>query len=213
MLLIHKASAGSGKTFSLARQYLVHILGQKMEDGRYRLRRKGERGLHRRILAITFTNKATEEMKSRIIHELAVLAGLEPGWDKDKKSPHLEYLTEKLDTTPDQIAEVSRVALKELLFDFNDFNVSTIDSFFQSVLRAFAHEAEVSGSYNVELDDTEVISSSVDSLLQDLNHTGAVEDTREIMRWLSLFMTKKIEDGSTFNIFNRSSGAFSGLVE
>lgn len=212
MLLIHKASAGSGKTFSLARQYLVHILGQKKENGEYRLRKKGERGLHRRILAITFTNKATEEMKGRIIHELAVLAGLEPGWDKETESPHLKYLTAKLHTTPAEIAEVSRIALKELLYDFNDFNVSTIDSFFQSVLRAFAHEAEVSGSYNVELDDKEVISSSVDSLLQDLNHSGAKEDTREIMRWLSLFMTKKIEDGSTFNIFNRSSGAFNGLI-
>ena len=110
MLLIHKASAGSGKTFSLAREYLMHILGQKREDGTYRLRRKGESGLHRRILAITFTNKATEEMKGRIIHELALLAGLEPGWGDGAASPHLTVLAEKLHASPDQIAEASRTA-------------------------------------------------------------------------------------------------------
>ena len=77
MLKIYKASAGSGKTFTLAREYITLILSEKLEDGSYRLARRGG-SRHRHILAITFTNNATEEMKGRIIPELAVLAGREP---------------------------------------------------------------------------------------------------------------------------------------
>ena len=81
MINIYKASAGSGKTFTLAREYIKLLLGHKKEDGSYCLNR-GKRNTHRSVLAITFTNKATEEMKNRIIHELAVIAGLEEGWPK-----------------------------------------------------------------------------------------------------------------------------------
>ena len=78
MLTIHKASAGSGKTYQLAREYIKYILGKKTDEGNYTLEPvQGER--HRKLLAITFTNKATEEMKRRIVHQLAVLAGMEPG--------------------------------------------------------------------------------------------------------------------------------------
>ena len=83
MINIYKASAGSGKTYTLAREYIKLILGYKDEEGRYRLNRRG--GLaHRSVLAITFTNKATEEMKTRIIHELAGIAGPEKGWAKER---------------------------------------------------------------------------------------------------------------------------------
>lgn len=79
MLTILKASAGSGKTYSLTYEYIKLLLGYKDGDGRYRLNRRN-RDRHRHILAITFTNKATDEMKQRIVHELALLAGREPGW-------------------------------------------------------------------------------------------------------------------------------------
>ncbi|MDE6170696.1 MAG: UvrD-helicase domain-containing protein, partial [Duncaniella sp.] len=85
MIEIYKASAGSGKTFTLTREYIKFILGTKDETGCYRLN-TGDMTGHRSVLAITFTNKATEEMKGRIIHELAVIAGSEPGWND--KSPY-----------------------------------------------------------------------------------------------------------------------------
>ncbi|WP_301710370.1 UvrD-helicase domain-containing protein, partial [uncultured Duncaniella sp.] len=86
MIDIYKASAGSGKTFTLAREYIKFILGHKNEQGLYELNRPGSTPSgHRNVLAMTFTNKATEEMKSRIIHELAVLAGCERDWER--KSP------------------------------------------------------------------------------------------------------------------------------
>ena len=210
MISIYKASAGSGKTFTLAREYIKLILGRKGEDGRYRLRRPGSQPLHGSVLAITFTNKATEEMKGRIIHELAVIAGAEKGWTEP--SPHQEKLCEIFGCSAKQLADVALESLKELLYDFNRFNVSTIDSFFQMVLRSFAHEAEVSGSYEVELDDRGVIAMSIDNLLQDLNHARQTKESQRLIEWLTRFMTKLIEDGKAFNIFNRSSQVHEDLI-
>lgn len=87
MLHIYKASAGSGKTYRLAYEYIKMLLGEKADDGSYRLRHDTLTG-HRHILAITFTNKATDEMKQRILHELARLGGCEPGWTKDSDYAH-----------------------------------------------------------------------------------------------------------------------------
>ena len=93
MLTIYKASAGSGKTFTLTYNYIKLLLGHKDERGRYTLR-KSPGAVHRSILAVTFTNKATDEMKRRIIHELAVLGEVEPGWTG--KSPYRNRLMEEL---------------------------------------------------------------------------------------------------------------------
>lgn len=208
MLRVYKASAGSGKTFTLAREYITLVLGTKGDDGRYHLNRS-RREMHRSILAITFTNKATEEMKSRIIHELAVIAGLEPGWTKE--SPYSGYLMNLYGCSREELREAAAKALKDLLFDFNFFHISTIDAFFQVILRTFAREAELTGSYDVELDDRYVIASSVDRLFEDLNHTDDPE-TRRIMAWLKAYMKSLIDEGHSFNIFNRESQLHSDLI-
>ncbi len=215
MITVYKASAGSGKTFNLAREYIKLVLGSKGSDGRYRLRPRGSRPLHDRVLAITFTNKATEEMKRRIIHELAVIAGVEPGWDKP--SDYQDELCREFGCSPERLGETAAEALRDLLNDFNRFNVSTIDSFFQMVLRSFAHEAEVTGSYDVELDDRNVIALSIDTMLQDLNrpHRSSKVSSKSmrLIDWLTRFMTKLIEEGASFNLFNRSSQVHNDLID
>lgn len=202
MINIYKASAGSGKTFTLAREYIKLILGHKNENGDYVLSRNSANN-HRSVLAITFTNKATEEMKSRIIHELAVIAGCEKNWNE--KSPYEADLCKTFRCNPEELKSHAVNVLHDLLYDFNFFSVSTIDSFFQLILRSFAHEAEVSGNYEVELDDDNVISMSVDNLLQDLNHDTSRQHTKYPVKWLSNYMIQLIEDGKSFNLFNRSS--------
>ncbi len=209
MIEIYKASAGSGKTFTLTREYIKYILGHKGDDGRYRLY-KGDYAGHRSVLAITFTNKATEEMKSRIIHELAVIAGMEPGWEK--KSPYLDYLCATFSCSEEELVEAASKALRSLLFDFDRFGVSTIDAFFQTVLRAFAHEADVSGNYEVELDDTYVMSIGIDRMLQDLNRMPDTTGSMYLIEWLTRYMLKLVEDGKTSNVFNRSSEVHKQLV-
>ncbi len=211
MLKIYKASAGSGKTFTLAREYITLILGEKREDGSYHLARRGA-SRHRHILAITFTNKATEEMKSRIIHELAVLAGREPGWTAP--SPYLDYLRELFGCSEEQLKAAAASALDDLLHDFNSFNVSTIDAFFQLVLRTFAREAEIDGNYEVELDDQRVIALGVAEMLGNLNMSdGNARDNYHLLRWLETYMTDKVEEGGSFNVFNRSSQLHNNLIK
>ena len=114
MINIYKASAGSGKTFTLAREYIKLILGHKDEEGRYVLNRPGSRSGHKAVLAMTFTNKATEEMKSRIIHELAVLAGCEKDWDEP--SPYEKDLCATFGCDAERLA----VAAKDCLLYTSD---------------------------------------------------------------------------------------------
>ncbi len=207
MINIYKASAGSGKTFTLAREYIKLLLGRKKDDGSYSL--GGVHHSHRHILAITFTNKATEEMKTRIIHELALLAGFEKN---DKKSDYLNYLCDCFACNEEALRKEASRALKELLYDFSFFGISTIDSFFQTILRAFAREAEVSGNYDLELDDKAIIAMSIDKLLQDLNHGEETKSKSYLIKWLTDYMTALIEEGKTFNIFNRSSQIHGELI-
>lgn len=211
MLTILKASAGSGKTHSLTRDYLVMLLGHKNDDGEYRLIRQGSRDRHRHILAVTFTNKATEEMKARIVHELAVLAGMEPN---EKKSGYEDELTRLFKCSAEALRERSGEALRMLLSDFNYFNVSTIDSFFQTILRTFAYEAELEGDYEVGLDSKMAVNMALDSIFTDLSHTKALEGEGEgDAEWLADEMEKALEKDGKFNFFNRESKQYADIVE
>ena len=118
MLNVYRASAGSGKTYQLTLEYIKLLLAPpELEEGLL----PGERQrLFRRILAVTFTNKATNEMKIRIIQELDTLR------DKNAKQAHMDYLTAELHTTPEKIHAAAEIALKGLLHDYTNFNVSTI---------------------------------------------------------------------------------------
>jgi ATP-dependent exoDNAse (exonuclease V) beta subunit len=161
MLQIHKASAGSGKTFALTKEYLQLLLSEKNERGEYRLKSRSK--AHGEILAVTFTNKATEEMTSRIIKELAKLSDLEGD------SPYAADFVKAFRCTPQALAEAARNALTDMLYNFSWFNVSTIDSFFQGVLNTFARELELSPTRNVELNDFYPLSIAVDNMLKSIN--------------------------------------------
>lgn len=208
MLSIYKASAGSGKTFTLAYEYIKMLLGRKnLGDDRYRLdTRSGRR--HRSILAITFTNKATEEMKRRIVHELAVIAGAEPGWNAP--SPYIDKLCRDLGASPEQVAAEARRALAELLFDYGFFAVSTIDSFFQQVLRTFAREADLTGNYEVDLDNDGLIDLAIAQIFRSLEFKNDT-DTRRTAMWLAEFLRARMMNGDTVELFNRNSELFRSL--
>lgn len=208
MISIYKASAGSGKTFTLAYQYIKMLLGHKQPgENRYRLDTRSQRR-HRSILAITFTNKATEEMKQRIIHELAVIAGAEPGWTE--KSRYADRLCRELGASQEQIADEARRALSELLFDYGFFAVSTIDSFFQQVLRTFAREADLTGNYEVDLDNDALIELAIVQLFRSLG-TESSPATRRTAKWLSDFLRSRMMSGETVELFNRNSNLFREL--
>ena len=133
---ILKASAGSGKTFNLSKTYLDLLLGSP-DPRRYR-----------HILAVTFTNKATAEMKSRILSDLRSRSASDP---------------------------VAKEVLLNLLHDYGSFAVSTIDRFFQQALKAFSREIGQFADYQIELDRKSLIREAMDRILDSL--TEDKEDT------------------------------------
>ena len=132
MIEILKASAGSGKTFMLAKKYITLLLQSQ------------DRFAYRHILAVTFTNKATEEMKSRILKELHVLA------TAPQTSDYYGDFVPGLYPDDHMLAEVAGTVLCNILHDYGAFAVSTIDRFFQQTLKAFSKEIGQFASYQVE---------------------------------------------------------------
>ena len=151
-LTVYKASAGSGKTFTLAAEYIARLL-------------QGEPGMYRHILAVTFTNKATAEMKERILQRLWDLSVLP---DNAKKEDH-DFLAKIMELLPADIsiADIrnrAADALRALTHDYDRFHVETIDSFFQSLLSNLAHELGLAAGFKVDLDDKEAISKGVEQI-------------------------------------------------
>lgn len=216
MLHIYKASAGSGKTYNLTRQYIKLLLGYRDPNtGIWHLRDKAN-SANRHILAITFTNKATEEMIKRIISQLAILAGREPG--VDKPSPYLDYFKKLFNTDEETLKNIASESLDELLADFMYFHVSTIDAFFQNVLRTFAREIEMPDNFELELDQKSTIAIGVNEMFSSINRRESDdEDLRQqqkwIRRWMNAYFQKSFEDGKPINLLVRNSSKYSDLVE
>jgi len=216
MLKIHKASAGSGKTFALTREYLKLLLGEK-RDGRYRLRPLSAYGYmkpkaHGQILAVTFTNKATEEMTTRIIGELAALAG------EGEASAYLHDFMREFGTDEATLRKHASRALADLLYNFSWFNVSTIDSFFQRVLNTFTRELELPPGRNVEVDEKYPIAVAVGKMLMSVNRRGSGEsddDRRHrlyLEEWLRQYMLSMVSEGKGFNLLSRTSSVNAGMI-
>ncbi len=150
-LTLYKASAGSGKTFMLAVRYIA-ILARNPQA-------------YRNILAVTFTNKATAEMKQRIMSQLYGithnLSESDAYFETVRKLVPQQY-------SDAQIRQNAGKALTLILQDYGHFRVETIDSFFQSVLRGLARELQLGSNLSLELDQEGVISNAVDAFLANL---------------------------------------------
>ena len=201
MIEIMKASAGSGKTFNLARKYITLLF------------KKQDRYAYRHILAVTFTNKATDEMKRRIIKELYILAC------SPEKSGYLKYfmvdglpeaahdgidesdLVRELPGKPGQKITLKALSgsagtlLCDILHDYSAFAVSTIDRFFQQTLKAFSREIGQFASYQVELDKNSLVAESVDRLLDALT-----ESDTGLLKWLTDSVMEEMEAGGRYNL-------------
>lgn len=196
-LTLYNASAGSGKTYTLAAAYISKLL---TEEGR---------NLHRHILAVTFTNKATAEMKSRIMQWLWALSQ-EDRVDADFVLKMCEitpamievYSIREADieagiiapTAHKKIAQKASRVLGELVHDYNNFSVTTIDSFFQRVLADVAYELRLPSSYKLNLDTDAVMEEAVEELLTTL------ETEPKAYNWLKRYVAQKIEENKSWNI-------------
>jgi len=168
----YSASAGSGKTFNLASIYLTHLFRDKNS--------------YRKILAVTFTNKATAEMKSRILEQLHILA-------TGGRSEYLNGLIKETGRSEEEIRSKAGELLHTILHDFSRFSVCTIDAFFQKIIRAFARESGLHSGFNIELDHSVILSSAVDEMI------ASSADDNELKEWLYEFVNSKLSDEKSWN--------------
>ena len=179
MLNIYRASAGSGKTFQLTKNY-IFLLFDAFKNNDHP---------HRRIMAVTFTNKATDEMKSRILMELHALY-------RDEKSDYRAELMKKYVLDEANVNQQAGKILIHILHDYSSFSISTIDKFFQQVIRAFAREIGVNGGYNLELDIESTLLQAVDNLFLELSG----DDNKQLLDWLTRFAEEQVEQSANWNI-------------
>ena len=173
---IYRSSAGSGKTYNLTREYLKLALGRPDK--------------FKHILAVTFTNKATNEMKSRIIGELYRIAA------GNITTPMAINLVEDLDLNPLQLQEKALLVLRSILHDYSHFAISTIDSFFQKVINGFARDLGLQGGYQVDLDLDHALSEITDLMFLELDQNP------ELLEWLIQFSHSRMEEEKSWDIRN-----------
>ncbi len=171
-LSIVRASAGSGKTFKITCEYMK-LLFHDTDNFHH-------------ILAVTFTNKATEEMKSRIISELDNLSS-------GRNSDYLDEISDHTGLPEKSVRLKSGVILKKILHNYARFSVSTIDSFFQKIIRSFTREIGIQSGFTIELDNVGVLDKSIDQLLFE------IENNNVLKNWLVHFAEKRIEEGRSWN--------------
>lgn len=169
-ITIYSASAGSGKTFSLVCEYL-----EKLLENPY---------AYRNILAVTFTNKSTNEMKTRILSSLYGLATNQP-YAKD----YLKKLLEKTHKTEQEIREKSKEILQTILHDYSYFNIETIDSFLQKVLKNLTKEVGVGSRFDLILDESDYLEKAIEKL----------NNSEELKDYVAELIDKRLEEGNNWN--------------
>lgn len=174
-LLVYKASAGSGKTFTLA----AHYIRQLIEDP----------AAYRRILAVTFTNKATAEMKERILEQLYGIASD----DADSES-YMKEIRKHSQKTDEEIRRSAQEALTRIIHDYSRFRIETIDSFFQSVLKNLSRELELGANLTIELNNGEVLEDAVNAMIEKLTRRSPV------LAWLLEYIEERISDDKRWNV-------------
>lgn len=206
-LTAYSASAGSGKTFRITREYLKLLL-----------KTSGGARAYRSILAVTFTNKATGEMKGRIV---AALSELARGSEAQLRSFCEELAREGVHLPPHELQQRALEVRGNLLHDYSRFSVFTIDKFFQKVLHAFVNEAGLHPGFVVELDTDRLLEEAVNAVLESAG------GDRQRMSWLMQLVQQRIGDGKSWDVkrellelgkeifkehFGRLSAAMSGRL-
>lgn len=187
---VYSASAGSGKTFTLVKEYLKIVLGAK------------DRFAFQKVLAITFTNKAAAEMKERVLGALKMFSQV----DLNVKWPDLfELLQIETKIPPSVLKSQAQLVLHEIMQNYASLSITTIDSFTHRLIRTFAFDLGIPMNFEIEMDGKKLISESVDLLLDQLG------EHEEITLALQRFIEDKISQDQDWNI-SRDLNEIAGIL-
>ena len=176
---VYRSSAGSGKTYTLSLNYIaLALLGVEKKENDY----------YKKILAITFTNKAAAEMKERVLEYLEELS-------TNKGDDKVEWLKKDTKLTESEIREYANIVRDSILHNYADFRISTIDKFTYNIVRTFASDLELTQNFDLEMDNYEIIQPVVASLLSKISAAGGV-----LSKALVNFAIQKAEEGKSTNI-------------
>ena len=176
---IYDASAGSGKTYTLVKEYLKIILLSKKPDA------------YRNILAITFTNKAVHEMKTRVIENLSEFAKVNPSTKAQKL---METIAAETHLSFNEIHLKSKSIIKNLIHNYAAFDILTIDKFTHKVIRAFAHDLKLPITFEVSLDTEALLTEAVDAIIAQAG------DDEEITKLLVDYTLEKTNDDKSWDV-------------
>lgn len=177
-LTVYKASAGSGKTFTLAVEYIKLLINNPL--------------CFKNILAVTFTNKATEEMKLRILSQLYGIWKMLP-----ESESYMKSVCDSLEISREQASQRANVALVYIIHNYHYFRVETIDSFFQSVLRNLARELDLTPNLKIGMNDVQVEEQAVDQLIESLSPDSL------ILQWLISYIFSNISENKSWNVIGQ----------
>jgi len=177
-LTICKASAGSGKTHKLTGEYLKLVFNPDIK--------------FRNVLAVTFTNKATAEMRERILDAISAIAN-------GDKSDYTDELCETFNLTADALRSRAQTLLRQMLNQYSYFKISTIDSFFQQVIKSIAYELDLDSGFTLELDDKSVTDNAVSRMIDDFGTES------EEGQWILQTIGDKIDKGNRWDIQSETS--------
>ncbi|WP_430411112.1 UvrD-helicase domain-containing protein [Kordia sp.] len=176
--IIYNASAGSGKTYTLVKDYLRILLSSVQKD------------TYKQILAVTFTNKAVAEMKARIIENLNAFA-----FDAESvNAPMFVELVNDLKLHPAQLQQKAKEVLKSILHNYAFFEVATIDKFTHSVIRTFAYDLKLPLNFEVELDTDSLLNEAVDQLISKAGEDKLISEV------LIAYALEKADDDKSWDI-------------
>ncbi|MDU8884762.1 UvrD-helicase domain-containing protein [Yeosuana sp. MJ-SS3] len=176
---IYNASAGSGKTFTLVKEYLMLLLGKKSNDA------------FKNILAVTFTNKAVGEMKERIIEALKKFSSKTI---LENPNDMFQMIVKELEISPEDLQQKAKAVLTSILYNYSAFNISTIDGFTHKLIQTFAHDLKVPLNFEVELDQDALINDAVNKLI---NKAGT---DKALTKILVEFALEKTDDDKSWDV-------------
>tara|TARA_Y100000766_G_scaffold285550_1_gene310139 strand:- start:4849 stop:7989 length:3141 start_codon:yes stop_codon:yes gene_type:complete len=184
-LHIYRSSAGSGKTYSLVRNYIsLALIGNATTfNPRY----------FRHIIAITFTNKAAAEMKERV---LLCISDLSKGLGQGKINSFFSHIKEDTSLSDDEIKKRSQQILTSILHNYTDLSISTIDKFVFRIVRTFAHDLQMAQAFEVEMDKDLLIQPTVSFLISRIGTNKELSDA------LVQFALNNADEGKSYNLEN-----------